>query len=98
MFGGGESHATSVEQQSNDVFVKLCRSRCVLGRNDTKDGPLCRITPEESSWYPAYVNNFLLGEADSFMAKKIRNRFCMPYPSYKELIDQIKSDNRFKRW
>ena len=31
IFGGGESHATSVEQQSNNVFVKSCRSRCVLG-------------------------------------------------------------------
>jgi hypothetical protein len=25
IFGGGESHATSVKQQSNDVFVKLHR-------------------------------------------------------------------------
>ena len=32
------------------------------------------------------------------MAKKFRNRFCMPCPSYMELLDQIKSDNRFERW
>ena len=44
------------------------------------------------------MNNFLLDEADLFTAKKYQNRFHMPYPSYKELLDQIKSDNRFKRW
>ncbi len=64
MFGGGESYVASVEQQqqSNDVFVKLCHSRCVLGRKDTEDGPLSVITPEESGWYHAYVNNFPLEE------------------------------------
>jgi hypothetical protein len=51
MFGGGESHAASVEQQGNSAFVKSRRSRCVLGRKDTEDGPLCVITPEESGWY-----------------------------------------------
>ena len=71
MFGGGESHAASVEKQGNSAFVKLCSSRCVLGRKDTEDGPLCVITPEESGWYRAYVNNFLLEEPDSFMAKKL---------------------------
>ena len=33
MFGGGESHAASVEKQGNSAFVKLCSSRCVLSRN-----------------------------------------------------------------
>ncbi len=80
------------------MFVKSRRPRCVLGQKDTKDGPLCQITPEESGWYHAYVNKFLLGEADSFMAKKFRNRFCMSYPSYMALLDQVKSDNRFKHW
>ena len=80
----------------------------MLDRQDTKDGPLCVITPEgdtnqipqaeESGWYRAYVNNFLFDEADSFTAKKFRNRFCLPYPSYKDLLHQIKSVNRFKRW
>ena len=56
------------------------------------------ITPEESGWYCTYVSNFLLEEADSFMAKKFRNRFRLPYPSYKDLLHQIKSDNRFERW
>jgi len=32
------------------------------------------------------------------MAKKFRNRFRLPYPSYKDLLHQIKSDNRFERW
>ena len=44
------------------------------------------------------MNNFLFDEADSFTAKKFRNRFCLPYPSYKDLLHQIKSVNRFKRW
>ncbi len=95
MVCGGETHATSVKQQSNNMFV----NRCVLGQKDTEDGPLCVITPEESGWYRAYVNNFLLDEADSFMAKKFRNMFCLLYPSYKDLLHQIKSDdNRFERW
>jgi len=64
----------------------------------TDDGPLCVITPEESGWYRAYVNHFLLGEADLFMAKKFRNRFRLQYPSYKDLLRQIKSDNRFECW
>ena len=70
---GGESHVSSVEQQGNPTIVKSRRSRCVLGRKDTEDGPLCVITPEESGWYRAYVNNFLLEEPESFMAKKFRN-------------------------
>jgi hypothetical protein len=41
MFGGGESHAASVEKQGNSAFVKLRSSRCVLGQKDTEDGPLC---------------------------------------------------------
>ena len=98
MFVGGESHVASVEQQGNPTIVKSRRSRCVLGRKDTEDGPLCVITPEESGWYRAYVNNFLLEEPDSFMAKKFRNRFRLPYPSYKELLHQISSDSRFERW
>jgi hypothetical protein len=65
MVCGGETDAASVGQQSNDMFVKLRRSRWLLGRRkDTEDGPLCVITPEESGWYCAYVNNFLLDEAD----------------------------------
>jgi len=99
MVGGGESHATFVEQQSNSAFVKSCTRRCVLGRKDTEDGPLCVITPVESAWYCAYVSSFLLDEAYLFTAKMFRNRFCLLYPSYKDLLHQIKSDdNRFERW
>ena len=96
IFDGGESHAASVEQQC--ITKKSRRSRCVLGRKDTEDGPLCVITPEQSGWYHAYVCNFLLEDPDSFMAKKFRTRFRLPYPSYKDLLHQITSDNRFERW
>jgi hypothetical protein len=68
MFGGGETHAGFVGQESTSYFIKSRARRCVLGCKDTKDGPLCVITPEESGWYRAYVCNFLLDEADSFMA------------------------------
>jgi len=44
------------------------------------------------------VNNFLLEEPDSFMAKKFRNRFCLPYPSYTDLLHQITSVDWFERW
>ncbi len=96
IFDGGESHAASVEQQR--ITKKSCSSRCVLGWKDTEDEPLCVITPEESGWYRAYVRNFLLEDPDSFMAKKFWLRFCLPYPSYKDLLHQITSDNRFERW
>ena len=80
MVCGGEMHAASVEQQSNNVFIKSCCRRCVLGRKDTEVGPLCVITLEESGWYCPYMNNFLLDKADSFVAKKFRNRFSCRTP------------------
>ena len=67
MVGGGEKHVAFIEQHSNSAFVKSCSTRCVVGQKDTKDGPLCLITPEESSWYCTYVNNFLLDKADLFV-------------------------------
>ena len=69
MAGGVESHATFLEKHINSAFVKSRGTRCVLGRNDTDDSPLCVIAPEESGWYRAYMNNFLLDKTDSFMAK-----------------------------
>ena len=99
MVGGGESYARFVEQEvTQSSAVKSHAKKCVLGCKDAKDGPLCVITLQESSWYHAYVCNYLLGEADSFMAKKFRNRFCSPYPSYKDLLNQIKLNDWFKRW
>ncbi len=89
MVGGGESHAAFLEQHKNSMFVKSRGTRCVLGWKDTKDGPLCVITPKESVCYHTYANNFLLDEAYSFMTKKFRNRFCLLYPSYKDLPHQI---------
>ena len=99
MVGGGESHAAFFEKHSkNSAFKKSRGTWCVLGRKDTKDDPLCVIAPEESGWYRAYVNNFILDEPDSFMAKKFRNRFRLPYTSYKDLLCQIQSDNGFECW
>ena len=66
MVGDGEKHVAFVEQRSNSAFVKSCSTRCMLGQKDTKDGPLCLITPKESSWYCTYVNNFQLDKADLF--------------------------------
>ena len=97
MVGGGESHASFVGQESTSYIVKLHAKRCVLGCRDTKDCPRCVITPQESGWYRAYVCNFLLNAADSFMAKKFWNRFCLPYPSFKDLLHQIKLDIQLKR-
>jgi hypothetical protein len=99
MVGGGESHTAFLEKHSkNSAFKKSCGTWCVLGRKNTKDDPLCVIAPKESGWYRTYVNNFLLDEPDSFMAKKFRNRFCLPCTSYKELLCQNQSDNGFECW
>jgi hypothetical protein len=46
--GGSETHTGFVGQESTSYFVKLRARRCVLGLKDTKDGPLCVTTPEES--------------------------------------------------
>ena len=97
MVGGGESHAGFVGQEVTlHSFKKLCAKRCVLGCKDTEDGPLCVVTLQESSRYCAYVCNYLLDDADLFMAKKFRNRFRLPYTSYKDLLTQIKLDDRFE--
>jgi hypothetical protein len=98
MVGGGESTADFLRQESTLYFVKTRARRCVLGPKDTEDGPLWVITSEESGWYSAYVSNFLLDEADLFVAKKFRNRCCLPYSSYKDLLRQIQLDDRFDRW
>ncbi len=39
----------------------------MFGRKDTEDGPLCVITPEESGWYRAYVNNILLDDGEYYI-------------------------------
>ena len=52
MVGGGESHAGFVGQEVTlHSFKKMCAKRCVLGRKDTEDGPLCVITPQKSSCF-----------------------------------------------
>ena len=71
--------------------------RCVYGRKDAADSELQILKPKECQWWDYYVNNYLMFE-DSFMRAKFRNRFRLPYPSYKDLLHQITSDNRFERW
>jgi hypothetical protein len=74
MVGGSESHDGFVGREVTlHSFQKLCAKRCVLGCKDTKDGPLCVITPLESGWYRAYICNYLL--EDLFVANKFRNQF-----------------------
>ena len=97
--GGGESHARFVAQEVMlHYFKKLHAKKCVLGCKDTEDGPLCVITPQESGWYRAYACKYLLDDANLVMAKKFRNWFCLPYTSYKDLLTQIKLDDRFEHW
>jgi hypothetical protein len=99
MVGGGESHTGFVGYEVTlHFFKKLHAKRGVLGCKDTKDGPLCVITPQESGWYRVYVCNYLLDHANSFMAKKFRNWFQLPYTSYKYLLTQIKLDDWFEHW
>jgi hypothetical protein len=98
MFGVGESHNAFAKHESPSKCIKLHSRRCVLGRKDTEDGPLCVITPLESGWYHVYIDNYLLREANSFMAKKFCNQFCLLYPSFLDLLGQVKSDDRFDRW
>jgi hypothetical protein len=79
--------------------AKLKRApRGVLGRKDTEDGPLEIIAPEDSLWYKAYVRNFLMLEPKSFMAKKFRERFRLPYPNFLELVVSVSESEFFDRW
>jgi hypothetical protein len=55
MFGVGELHNPFAKNESPSKCVKSQCRRCVLGCKDTKDGPLCIITPQESGWYCVYV-------------------------------------------
>jgi hypothetical protein len=98
IFGVGELHNAFAEHESPSKCVKSHSRRCVLARKDTKDGPLCIITPQEYDWYHVYIDNYLLRKAKSFMAKKFCNRFCFPYSSFLDLLDQVKSGKRFDRW
>ncbi len=79
--------------------AKLKRApRGVLGRKDTEDGPLEIIAPEDSLWYKAYVRNFLMLEPKSFMAKKFRERFRLPYPNFLEFVVSVSESEFFDRW
>jgi hypothetical protein len=78
--------------------VKAHAKKCVLARKGTEDGPLEVIMPEESLRYQYYVANFLMYGVESQMAKKFCLRFRIPFPSYLELVKQIKADDRFDPW
>ena len=79
--------------------AKLKRApRGVLARKDTEDGPLEIIWPEDSLWYKAYVRNFLMLEPKSFMAKKFRERFRLPYPNFLQLVASVSESELFDRW
>jgi hypothetical protein len=67
-------------------------------RKDTEDGPLEIILPEDSLWYKAYVSNFLMLEPESSMAKKFRERFCLPYPNFLQLVVSVSKSKLFDRW
>ena len=76
---------------------KKCAPRGVLARKDTEDGPLEIILPEDSLWYKAYVSNFLMLEPESSMVKKFRERFCLPYPNFLQLVASVFESELFDR-
>jgi hypothetical protein len=91
----GHCGSTAVQAEDWVTPVKTCAKKCILACKGTEDGPLEVIMPNESSWYQYYVANFLLYDIDSPMAKKFCLRFRIPFPSYLELVAQIKEDDRF---
>jgi len=66
-------------------------------RQDTEDGPLEIIHPEESLWNKFYIHNFFITQ-DAKLVKAFRNRFRLPYPQFLELVDDIRSNDLFNRW
>ncbi len=77
--------------------VKKRSPRRVWARKASEDGPLELISPQELSWYVMYVSNVLIME-DGRMMDKFRTRFCLPYPSYSELVEAVRSHPIFHRW
>jgi hypothetical protein len=54
--------------------------------------------PEDSLWYKAYVRIFLMLEPESFMAKKFRERFRLPFPNFLQLVASVSGSELFDRW
>jgi len=77
---------------------KKSAPRGVLARKDTEDGPLEIFLLEDSLWYKAYVSNFLMLEPESSMAKKFRERFCLPYPNFLQLVVSVSKSKLFDKW
>ena len=69
----------------------------VYARQDTEDGPLEIIPPEESMWYKFYVRNFYITQ-DAKLVKASCNRFRLPYPQFLELVEDIRSNDLFDQW
>ena len=86
--------------ESSPVQPREIRKRAprrVWARKSTEDAPLELISPQESCWYVMYVSNVLILE-DSRLMDKFRVRFRLPYPSYLELVEAVKSHEIFDCW
>ncbi len=59
---------------------------------------LARAQSLSAAIHSSMVGDGLLDDANLFMARKFRNWFCLPCTSYKDLLTQIKLDDRFERW
>jgi hypothetical protein len=94
----GHGGSTATQADDRETPVKTRAKTCGLACKGTEDDPLEIITPKELSWYQYHVVNFLVYDNDSPMAKKFCNRFRIPFPSFLELVELIKADDRFEQW
>ena len=69
----------------------------VYAQQDTEDGPLEIILPEDSMWYKFYIRNFYINQ-DAKLVKVFCNRFHLQYPQFLELVEDIHSNDLFDRW
>ena len=69
--------------------------RIILARR-TKDGILERIPTTESLWYHMYISCPQTGN-QSF-EDKFRKQFRLPYQSFLELAEDVRSNTWFHRW
>lgn len=103
-----------LRQQNNDDYIILgdldeetfdsssyasCKSRRKkqrLMKFIDDEGNIVSITPKSTSWYFTYILNPQL-ESPLFHAR-FHRRFCLPYNSYIELLQQVKEHELFKTW
>ena len=75
--------------------VKRRRSRhSMMYMND--DGVWERLKPRKTFWCMFYLNSPQIG--NTYYENKFRDRFRLPYKSFKELLDEVKIHPLFKRW